>query len=171
MLTKKISVRLLLILGVLSMILGASIVVAQDEVSLTVSFPGDTRSEVVNQLIGEFVDMKAGEGVTVDVQVNEPTDAYFDQLLLDFSAGVGPDVFSISAESIPEFVGAELIMPLDDLVDMWDGWDAFPEGMREMPSLNDSTYAVMYDTDTRVLFYRLDVFEAAGIETPWEPTS
>ena len=34
-----------------------------------------------------------------------------------------------------------------------------------------STYAIMYNTDTRVLFYRNDVLEAAGVELPFAPTS
>ena len=162
-------VILTLVLTLLLMAVSAGF--AQDEASLTISFPGDPRSEIVNELINDFVAMQADNGVTVDVTINEPTDGYFDQLLVDFSAGVGPDVFSISAESIPEFVEAGLVMALDDRLAEWEGWDAFPAGMQEMPSLNDSTYAVMYDTDTRVLFYRVDVFEAAGIETPWTPTS
>ena len=76
-------------------------VIAQD--TLTISFPavGDPRSETVNALIDQFVAAKADEGVTVEVVINEPTEGYNDQLLLDFSAGVGPDVFSISAETIP----------------------------------------------------------------------
>jgi multiple sugar transport system substrate-binding protein len=43
--------------------------------------------------------------------------------------------------------------------------------MQEMPSLNGSVYAVMYNTDARVLFYRSDILEAAGVEVPFEPTS
>ena len=163
---KRVSVLLLLVL-----VLGVSITLAQDEVTLTISFPGDQRSDVVNGLIDDFVAMKADQGVTVKTTVNEPTEGYVDQLLVDFSAGVGPDVFSISAETIPEFVSADLIMPLDDRLATWDEWSSFPQGMQEMPSLNGSTYAVMYDTDTRVLFYRNDVFEKAGIDTPWHPTS
>jgi multiple sugar transport system substrate-binding protein len=157
---------------VLTMLLLLGIVGAQaQEAALTISFPGDPRSEIVNELISDFVAMKAEAGVTVDVTINEPTEGYMDQLLLDFGAGVGPDVFSVSAETIPELVNAGLIMALDDRVAAWDEWDAFPQGMQEMPSLNGSTYAVMYDTDTRVLFYRNDVFAEAGIETPWHPTS
>ncbi len=144
---------------------------AQDEVELTVSFPGDPRSETVNALIDDFVAMKAEEGVTVNVTINEPTEGYEDQLLLDFSAGVGPDVFSISSERIPELVTAELIYPLDDFLAEWDEWDNFPVGMQLMPSMNGVTYAIMYGTDTRVLFYRTDIFEAAGLDVPFAPTS
>jgi ABC-type glycerol-3-phosphate transport system substrate-binding protein len=140
---------------------------AQEEGSLTISFPGDPRSETVNALIDDFVAMKAEQGVTVDVTINEPTEGYVDQLLLDFSAGVGPDVFSISAESIPEFVTADLIMPLDDLLAEWDEWENFPDGMQQMPSLNGVTYAIMYNTDARVLF--CGRVEQAGIALPFEP--
>lgn len=160
-----------LVVLALSAMLSVAAVFAQDEVELTISFPGDPRSETVNDLIDQFVAMKAEEGVTVNVTINEPTEGYNDQLLLDFSAGVGPDVFSISAETIPEYVASDLIAPLDDLVAEWDGWDQFPQGMKDMPALNGSVYAIMYNTDTRVLFYRMDVLEAAGVELPFEPTS
>ena len=150
--------------------LGLTLVVAQAQ-TLTVSFPGDPRSETVNALIDAFIAAKAAEGVEVEIVVNEPTEGYNDQLLLDFSAGVGPDVFSISAETIPEYVAAGLIMPLDDLVAAWDGWAQFPQGMKDMPSMGGSVYAIMYNTDTRVLFYRTDVLEAAGVGVPFAPTS
>lgn len=163
--------RLMLLIFVLSLFLGVASVMAQDEMTLTVSFPGDPRSETVNALIDAFEEMKAEAGTPVTVVINEPTEGYNDQLLLDFSAGVGPDVFSISAETIPEFVVSELIMPLDDYVAGWDEWSQFPVGMQDMPSMNGSVYAIMYTTDTRVLFYRMDVLEAAGVEVPFAPTS
>ena len=163
--------RLLCVLMIFVFAVGATTVIAQDEQTLTVSFPGDPRSETVNALIEEFVAMKADEGITVNVEINEPTEGYTDQLLLDFSAGVGPDVFSVSADFLPDLVGAEVIMPLDDLLAEWDGWENFPQGMKEMPAYNGATYSVMYNTDTRILFYRSDILEAAGVELPFEPTS
>jgi multiple sugar transport system substrate-binding protein len=160
---------MVVMLGVVILSVGLP-ALAQDE-TLTISFPGDPRSETVNELIDAFVAMKAEEGVTVNVVINEPTTGYNDQLMLDFGAGVGPDVFSISSEMIPEFVAADIIMPLDDLITEWDEWDNFPPGMQDMPSMDGSVYAVMYNTDTRVLFYRMDIFEQAGIDLPFEPTS
>lgn len=163
------SKRILLLL--LIIFTAAFSVSAQETQTLTISFPGDPRSDTVNALIDSFVEMKAEQGVTVTVEVNEPTEGYDDQLLLDFSAGVGPDVFSVSAEAIPELVEAGLIMPLDDLLADWSEWENFPPGMQLMPSVDGSTYAVMYVTDTRVLFYRTDIFEQAGLPVPWQPTS
>lgn len=160
-----------LVLAAMLMALLSGVVASQEEQTLTISFPGDPRSETMNALIDDFVAMKAEEGVTVNVVINEPTEGYNDQLLLDFSAGVGPDVFSISAETIPEFAASDLIAPLDDLVADWEDWDQFPQGMKDMPALNGSVYAIMYNTDTRVLFYRMDVLEAAGVEMPFAPTS
>jgi multiple sugar transport system substrate-binding protein len=165
------AVKLLLVFAVLVLSLGVFTALAQDSVKLTVSFPGDPRSETVNKLIEGFVAMKAEAGVNVEMVVNEPTEGYGDQLLLDFGAGVGPDVFSISAETIPEYVASDLILPLNDLVAEWDEWANFPQGMKDMPSMGGQVYAIMYNTDTRVLFYRKDVLEAAGVPTPFAPTS
>ncbi len=169
--TKNTLLRLLIVLLVVIPVLGVVTSLAQDEVTLTVSFPGDPRSETVNGLIEGFVAAQAEAGVTVNVVVNEPTEGYVDQLLLDFSAGVAPDVFSISDDSIASFVESELILPLDDYVAAWDEWENFPQGLRDMTSTNGSVYAIMYNTDTRVLFYRIDILEAAGVELPFAPTS
>ncbi len=139
--------------------------------TLTVSFPGDNRQEAMQQIIDSFIAKKAGEGVLVTIQTNQPTDGYYDQVLLDFSAGVGPDVLSLSAEGIPEFVSADYLQPLDDRLAAWEGWANFPAGMQEMPRYNGSTYAVMYDTDTRLIYYRTDLFAQAGLPVPWNPTS
>lgn len=171
MLSSKYILKLLCLWVVLAVILSAMAAIAQDEQTLTISFPGDPRSETVNALIDEFVAMKAEEGVTINVEINEPAEGYTDQLLLDFSAGVGPDVFSVSADFLPDLVGAEVIMPLDDRLASWDGWENFPQGMKDMASYSDATYVVMYNTDTRVLFYRSDILEAAGIALPFQPTS
>ncbi|MCA9903351.1 MAG: extracellular solute-binding protein [Anaerolineae bacterium] len=162
---------LVLCLVISTLLLGAVAASAQDATTLTVSFPGDPRSETVNALIDGFEAMKAEAGEPVDVVVNEPTEGYIDQLLLDFSAGVGPDVFSISSENIPEFVDADIVLSLDDYVAAWPDWDNFPQGMKDMPSMDGSVYAIMYNTDTRVLFYRMDVLEQAGVELPFKPTS
>lgn len=169
MLQKRSIVSLILTVALLLSVMGTGI--SQEDNTLTISFPGDPRSETVNALIDQFIEMKAEQGITVEITINEPTEGYNDQLLLDFSADVGPDVFSISSESIPEFVESELIMSLDDLVADWADWENFPQGMQDMPSMNGSVYAIMYNTDTRVLFYRIDVLEAAGIEMPFEPSS
>ena len=137
--------------------------------SLTVSFPGDNRQAVMTQIIDSFIAKKAREGTIVDITINQPTEGYNDQVLLDFSAGVGPDVFSLSAESIPEFVTSDYLLPIDDRVSGWDEWGNFPSGMQQMTTYNGQTYGVMYDTDTRLLYYRTDVFEQAGLPVPWTP--
>jgi multiple sugar transport system substrate-binding protein len=169
--TLKKIMRLLPLMLLLALVAGTFGVSAQETQTLTISFPGDPRSATVNALIADFVAMKAEQGITVEVTINEPTEGYDDQLLLDFSAGVGPDVFSVSAEAMPELVQAGLILSLDDYVAAWEDWANFPPGMQLMGSVEDSVYAVMYVTDTRVLFYRTDVFEQAGLPVPWSPTS
>ena len=163
--------NVLFLILVLLVLMSVSMTQAQADLTLTVSFPGDLRSETINTLIDDFVATKADQGVSVSVEVNEPTDGYEDQLLLDFAAGISPDVFAISPDSIAEFATAGLMFPLDQYVAEWDEWANFPQGIQQMTMLDGTVYGVMHTTDTRVLWYRLDVFENAGIETPWNPTS
>jgi multiple sugar transport system substrate-binding protein len=144
---------------------------AQTEISLVVSFPGDVRSETIRALIADYIAFKAAQGITVNVTINEPTEGYEDQLILDFASGISPDVFAISPDSLAEFAGSGLMLPIDDYLAGWDEWSNFPQAIQEMTKIDSVEYGVMHLTDTRVLWYRLDVFENAGIETPWHPTS
>jgi multiple sugar transport system substrate-binding protein len=144
---------------------------AQTQETLVVSFPGDLRSETVHALIDDFVAFEAAQGVSVNVTLNEPTEGYEDQLLLDFGAGISPDVFAISPNSMAEFAGAGLMLPMDEYLANWDEWSNFPQAVQEMTVINGVNYGVMHVTDSRVLWYRIDVLENAGIEIPWNPTS
>jgi ABC-type glycerol-3-phosphate transport system substrate-binding protein len=109
-----------------TLVLSSVTVLAQDDAEITISFPADRRQPIVEELIADFTAMKAEAGVDVTVNVNAPpSDAYENQLLIDFSAGAGPDVYMVSAERIPELVESEYIMPLDDLLAAWADWDQF----------------------------------------------
>jgi multiple sugar transport system substrate-binding protein len=154
-----------------TLVLSSVPVLAQEEAEITISFPGDRRQPVVEELIADFVAAKAEAGVDVKVNINAPTTEYENQLLIDFTAGAGPDVYMVSAERIPELVESDYIMPLDDLLAAWADWDQFFPGMKDVVTYKDHKYAVMTDFDGRLLYYRKDVFEQAGIELPFNPTS
>ena len=164
------------LIALLLLLIGVVPVLGQDEVTLTVALPGHhaARVAVVEEQVDEFVAVKAAEGVTVNVELVQSamsdTD-YQTQLALDFGAGVGPDVYAIDSFWIPQFAESGYALPLDDRLAEWEEWAAFFPGMQDIGKYNDQTYAVMTDTDVRMLWYRKDIFEQAGLPVPFEPQS
>ncbi|MDZ7799552.1 MAG: extracellular solute-binding protein [Trueperaceae bacterium] len=109
------------------------------------------------------------------VQFGGSDEALEQQYALDLSVGRGPDVLAFDGFWVPDFVEAEYLEPLDQIAGEqvwdWDGWDAIPEGLRDLIGFDGEIYGLGIGTDVRMIFYRTDLFEEAGIETPWQPES
>ncbi|MFV2063811.1 MAG: extracellular solute-binding protein, partial [Chloroflexota bacterium] len=139
----------------------------------------DTEAQwIQNYVIPTFEQMMADQGKDVSVTfegrgVND--EDYKAQLALDLGAGAGDDVISIDGIWVGEFAQAEFISPLDDFVGPevadWDGWGQIPEAVQGVMSFEGERYGVPAGTDGRVLYYRKDLFEQAGLPTDWQPTS
>ena len=46
-----------------------------------------------------------------------------------------------------------------------------PQGIQAILGYQGERYGIAAGTDVREIFYRRDLFEEAGIEVPWQPTS
>jgi len=134
---------------------------------------------IENYVIPTFEQMMADQGkdVTVTFQGRGVADEdYKAQLALDLGAGTGDDVIAIDGIWVGEFAQAGFITPLDDIVgtdavDSWDGWDQIPEAVQGLMSFEGARYGVPAGTDGRILYFRKDLFEQAGLPTDWQPTS
>jgi multiple sugar transport system substrate-binding protein len=133
---------------------------------------------IQDYVIPTFEQMMADEGkdVTVTFQGRGVDDEnYKAQLALDLGAGTGDDVIAIDGIWVGEFAQAGFITPLDDIlqtgVDDWDGWGQIPEAVQGLMSFEGARYGVPAGTDGRILYYRKDLFEQAGLPTDWQPTS
>ena len=134
---------------------------------------------IENYVIPTFEQMMADQGkdVTVTFQGRGVDDEnYKAQLALDLGAGTGDDVIAIDGIWVGEFAQAGFITPLDDTVgtdavDAWDGWDQIPEAVQGLMSFEGARYGVPAGTDGRILYFRKDLFEQAGLPTDWQPTS
>lgn len=97
------------------------------------------------------------------------------QYVLDLGVGSGPDVLGFDGFWLPEFVEGGLLQPLTEVVGPealeWEGWEVIPEGIQNILSFNDEIYGIARGTDARVIWYRRDLFEQAGLPTDWQPTS
>ncbi|MBZ0293672.1 MAG: extracellular solute-binding protein [Anaerolineae bacterium] len=97
------------------------------------------------------------------------------QVVLDLGVGQGGDILNVDGFWIPEFVEAGLVKPLreiagDEVMD-WDGWVQIPAGLQAILGFEGEIYGIASGTDARVIWYRTDLFEQAGIEVPWTPAS
>lgn len=116
----------------------------------------------------------ANDGVTVELQpVAGTDDDYKTKLALSQrSAETAPDVFYEDTTTIRSDAEAGFLLNLDDYVAKWDDWDQFNDAAKAAGAGDDgSIYAVSLGTDTRAIWYRKSIFEAAGIAVPWKPSS
>lgn len=80
-------------------------------------------------------------------------------------SGTGPDIAGVEYFRLPGFVGADQLVPIDGLVPD-ETLGAFGDGVRELVSFGDASYALPYDAPPLIMWYRQDVLAAAGVEVP-----
>lgn len=117
---------------------------------------------------------KENPGKTVELQpvTASDTDYKTKLALAQRSAETAPDVFYEDSSQIRADADAGYLLKLDDYLDKWDDWNnEFTDAAKKVGKGKDGTYAVPLSTDTRVIWYNKNVFEKAGIETPWQPES
>jgi multiple sugar transport system substrate-binding protein len=123
--------------------------------------------EVVTALLPEFE--RAHPDIRVVVQ-QLPWTAAHEKLLTAFAGDSTPDIAQLGNTWIPEFVALRALAPLDESIDRSsvDRNDYF-RGIWETNVIDGRTYGVPWYVDTRLLFYRRDILDAAGISEA--PTS
>lgn len=136
---------------------------AQNAASNTITFWGlGHEGEVVSQLMPEF---QRRTGIHVRVQ-QIPWSAAHEKLLTGFVGETTPDVAQMGNTWIPEF---SAIGAIDDLTKRVAAskvirqQNYFP-GIWATNVVDGTLYGVPWYVDTRVLFYRTDLFAAAGVK-------
>lgn len=103
-------------------------------------------------------------GLAVRVQ-QIPWSAAHEKLLTAYVGGVTPCVFQLGNTWIPELVALGAVEPLDDRVaasGTVDTADYFP-GILDTNVVGGRLFALPWYVDTRLLFYRVDLLEQAGV--------
>jgi len=133
---------------------------------------------LTDYVIPTFEEAMAAEGKNVTVELVEfggSDEQLKEQYALDLGVGGGYDVFAFDGFWVPEFVDAGLLKPLKEVageaVDEWEGWSHISPGIQSILGYQNEIYGIAKGTDVRQIFYRRDIFEEAGIEVPWQPTS
>jgi multiple sugar transport system substrate-binding protein len=118
-----------------------------------------SEGERVQALLPEFERLHPG----VHVRVQQiPWSAAHEKLLTAHVGGTLPDVFQLGNTWLPEFVAIKALAPLDDVLSRDEKADIFP-GILAANTLNTHLYGLPWYVDTRLLFYRSDLLQHAGV--------
>ncbi len=172
--------RIVVFVMLATLMVGA--VAAQDEaIELTI---GGVSGGVELQWLNEYVKpafeaQMAEEGKNVTVTniefVGNSGEDLRQQYVLDLGVGQGADILGFDGFWLPEFVEGGLLRPLTETVGEsaleWDGWDVTPEGLKNIMGFNGDLFGIARGTDARVIWYRADLLEQAGLPADWQPTS
>lgn len=104
-----------------------------------------------------------------DVEVNVtaiPWDSAHDKLTTSIAAGETPDVSMIGTTWMGELAQTGALDPTPDIIEP----GAFFPGAWDSTVVEGTSYGVPWYVETRVLYYRSDLAESAGVEAPetWE---
>jgi N,N'-diacetylchitobiose transport system substrate-binding protein len=123
---------------------------------------GDTPDELVNFAIAEF--NKIHPDVTVQFERQEWT-GIVEKLTTSLSSSDSPDVVEFGNTQAQAFEAAGAVVDLTPhAADL--GGDDLLQSLLEAGTYNGKLYAVPYYAGARIMIYRKDLFEAAGVEIP-----
>jgi multiple sugar transport system substrate-binding protein len=131
--------------------------------SITVWAMG-AEGEKLDVLAKDF--MAENPGITVNV-TPIAWDVAHDKLLTAVAGGETPDVSQMGTTWMGEFAKTGALEEVPDSVDM----DSFFEGARNTAIVDDTSYGVPWYVETRLLYYRKDIADKAGVTeapTDWD---
>jgi multiple sugar transport system substrate-binding protein len=107
----------------------------------------------------QFVPIQASEG-----------DFFAKLALMVKNSQTAPDIVTEDTFMINSDAAAGNIDPLDKYVNQWDDWNNFNSRVKQGVTATDGkVYGVPYSTDTRGLWYNVNIFKKAGLPVPWNP--
>jgi multiple sugar transport system substrate-binding protein len=135
---------------------------AQDDIKFVAMDYDPNMQRDTQDLVDTFNDSQGD--VKVDLQVVNWADGH-DRLVTWISGNQAPDLANLSGSWMVEFNGIEALEPLDDKFS--PGFlDAFEPSVIEAMKIDGKLMGLPYFLDPRALYYRTDLFEAAGIQPP-----
>ncbi len=139
-------------------------------VQLTIEY-GQPWEQLVKPAIEQFKREMEAQGVKVEITENLiPYGVDIAQKITsDLAAGTAGDILIVDSFLIPSYVESGYLLDITDFVNQWPDWNQFPEPMQKIVSYKGRVYGVMIDTDVRMIWYRKDIFEMAGLPRDWQP--
>jgi multiple sugar transport system substrate-binding protein len=154
----------------------AGAILSRHERSLAQGLSGSIRIgyEGANAFVGPYVEaaaqavMTANPGATIEIAPSAGS-GYLNQLAMQLFTRTAPDAFLILGIGSGELAQGGFILPLDDYLAGWDGWAQYGEQAKFGVTLQGNTWSVPWGLNVYFLYYRKDLFEAAGLPVDWQP--
>jgi multiple sugar transport system substrate-binding protein len=124
-----------------------------------------TEAEYISKLIPEF----EKENPTIKVKVQQiPWTAAQEKLVTAFASDNTPDACQLGNTWVPQFAALNAIVPLDSFLDSSKQIkeEKYFSGIWQTNVMDNKVYGIPWYIDTRIIFYRKDVFERAGYKNP-----
>jgi ABC-type glycerol-3-phosphate transport system substrate-binding protein len=133
--------------------------------TVTITFQhqfGDAESAKFDQLVTQF------EAQNPNIQIKTVRDnasSYYDKLVTTILGGSAPDIARVEPPKAAQYIASGYAAPVDQYVSSSERSQFFP-GTVEPLIKGGKLYGVPQDVATLVLYYRTDMFQAAGIAAP-----
>ncbi len=143
----------------------ASTMEAMEEVELRFALWDDRQIEVHEQIVEAFQQQHPNISVNFEVI---PKD-FWPVIKTQIAGGDPPDLIWLNVPNYPDLAINGAMMPITDLVER-DGVDLspFPAALVEGYTWDGELYGIPKDYDVVGLFYRVDLFDEAGLDYPDE---
>ena len=123
----------------------------------------DTPQELRDYLVTTFEDQHPGDTLVIEEQ---DWSGLVNRLQTSLaSEDQTPDLVEVGNTQSPTFTYAGAFSDITDMVDDLGGDDLL-QGFVEAGTVDDAVYAVPYYSGARAVFYRKDLFQAAGVQVP-----
>ncbi|MFZ2322689.1 MAG: sugar ABC transporter substrate-binding protein [Ignavibacteriaceae bacterium] len=122
-------------------------------------------AEYVSKLVPEFE--KRNPGIKIKVQ-QIPWTAAQEKLVTAFASDNTPDACQLGNTWVPQFAALNAIIPLDNFIKNSNQVkkENYFDGIWETNVIGNKVFGIPWYIDTRVMYYRKDVFERAGYQNP-----
>jgi multiple sugar transport system substrate-binding protein len=145
--------------------------IAEPAEPVTITFATwSAEEEGLQKLVEQFQQLHPN--ITIDLQ-GAPSEEMQDKLLTQVAGGTAPDVAYMDTSWVIDFASRNALVNLDEYISKSNAVDPddYVDAFRDSSSYEGSMYGLPVDGETTGLFYRTDLFEAAGIAGPpktWE---
>jgi len=143
---------------------------ASNAVEISLHYPigvAGPLAKIIDGYMSEFNQQNPGIHVTPVYDGDYPTTAA--KVLQLAQAGTPADVAIVNAAAIYQMTDADVVMPLDDLIQQAGGAnfinDFYPAFLANS-QMNGHTWSIPFQRSTLVLYYNKDQFQQAGIANP-----
>lgn len=91
---------------------------------------------------------------------------YWTKVKTQAQGGELPDVLWMNGPNIQLYASNNMLEPLDSVTSQGVSWSNYPKSLVDLYTYDGKHYGIPKDFDTIAVFYRKDIFQAAGVEEP-----